>query len=32
VLRIFRGKETHVVAHPYPAPVPALRASMRELL
>ena len=32
LLRIFRGKETHVVAHPYPAPVSALRASLRELL
>ena len=32
LLRSFGGKETHVVAHPYPAPVPALRASMRELL
>ena len=31
LLRIFRDKETHVVAHPYPAPIPALRASLREL-
>jgi hypothetical protein len=32
LLRVFRGKETHVVAHPYPAPVPALGASLMELL
>jgi hypothetical protein len=32
LLRSFAGKETHVVAHPYPAPVAALRASLRELL
>jgi hypothetical protein len=32
LLRSFGGKEAHVIAHPYPAPVPVLRASLRELL
>ena len=32
LLRAFRGKETHVVAHPYPAAVPALRDALGDLL
>jgi hypothetical protein len=30
--RVFRGKEAHVVAHPYPAPVAGLHESMLGLL
>ena len=32
LLRVFRGKETHVVAHPYPAVVPAMSECLGDLL
>jgi len=32
LLHIFRGKETHVLVHPYPSSLPALGESMRGLL
>ena len=32
LLRVFRGKETHVVAHPYPTVVPAMRECLGDIL